>query len=169
MVDKYRPVSAFSCSGERLLCVPFIYRGRGADAMINKLDNELRFQQSALSLRAERQQVLANNIANADTPNFRARDFNFSAELAGAMQGGLSNSRTMRLATTSERHLPGASTASSVQELLYRVPDQPSLDGNTVDMDRERAQFTDNAVRYQASLTFLTSRLQGLKTAMQSE
>ena len=56
-----------------------------------------------------------------------------------------------------------------IAQLLYRVPDQPSLDGNTVDMDRERAQFTDNAVRYQASLTFLSSRLQSLKTAMQSE
>ncbi|HEY0286898.1 MAG TPA: flagellar basal body rod protein FlgB [Pseudomonas sp.] len=137
--------------------------------MIDKLDNELRFQQDAMSLRAERQQVLANNIANADTPNFRARDFDFSAELSSALQNGRSNERGMTLATTSDRHLHAASDSLSTRSLLYRVPDQPSLDGNTVDMDRERAQFTDNAVRYQASLTFLSSRLQSLKTAMQSE
>lgn len=136
--------------------------------MIDKLDNELRFQQDAMSLRAERQQVLANNIANADTPNFRARDFDFSTELASSLQKQHTGSG-MALATTSDRHLQASSTSLSSRELLYRVPDQPSLDGNTVDMDRERAQFTDNAVRYQASLTFLTSRLQSLKTAMQSE
>ncbi len=137
--------------------------------MIDKLDNELRFQQDAMSLRAERQQVLANNIANADTPNFRARDFNFSSELASSLQKEHTQGRGMTLATTSDRHLQASSTSLSSRDLLYRVPDQPSLDGNTVDMDRERAQFTDNAVRYQASLTFLTSRLQSLKTAMQSE
>ncbi|NUT81665.1 flagellar basal body rod protein FlgB [Pseudomonas brassicacearum] len=137
--------------------------------MIDKLDNELRFQQDAMSLRAERQQVLANNIANADTPNFRARDFDFSTELANSLQKGRANERGMTLTTTSDRHLHAACDSLSSRTLLYRVPDQPSLDGNTVDMDRERAQFTDNAVRYQASLTFLSSRLQALKTAMQSE
>ena len=137
--------------------------------MIDKLENELSFQQNALSLRAERQQVLANNIANADTPNYRSRDFNFSSELASAVKNGGRSGSSMSLATTSERHLNASFSGSSLHELLYRVPDQPSLDGNTVDMDRERAQFTDNAVRYQASLTFLNSRLQALKTAMQSE
>ncbi|QQE90533.1 flagellar basal body rod protein FlgB [Azotobacter chroococcum] len=137
--------------------------------MLDKLDASLRFQQEALNLRTQRQQVLAANIANADTPEFRARDFDFSRELARAVEGGRGAS-SMRLATTSTRHLQGASTAAlAVRELLYRVPDQPSLDGNTVDMDRERAQFVDNTVRYQASLTFLNSRLQGLKAAMQPE
>lgn len=137
--------------------------------MLDKLDASLRFQQEALNLRTQRQQVLAANIANADTPEFRARDFDFSRELARAVEGGRGTS-SMRLATTSTRHLQGASTAAlAVRELLYRVPDQPSLDGNTVDMDRERAQFVDNTVRYQASLTFLNSRLQGLKAAMQPE
>jgi flagellar basal-body rod protein FlgB len=137
--------------------------------MIDKLDNELRFQQEAMSLRAERQQVLANNIANADTPEYRARDFDFAAELASSLSEGRSSSRGMALATTCDRHLQASTRGSSVHELLYRVPDQPSLDGNTVDMDRERAQFADNSVRYQASLTFLNNRLQSLKTAMQSE
>lgn len=137
--------------------------------MIDKLDNELRFQQDAMSLRAERQQVLANNIANADTPNFRARDFDFSAELASSLQKQHTQGSGMTLSTTSDRHLHAASSSIANRDLLYRTPDQPSLDGNTVDMDRERAQFTDNVVRYQASLTFLSSRLQSLKTAMQSE
>jgi len=141
----------------------------GVAGMLDKLDASLRFQQEALNLRTQRQQVLAANIANADTPEFRARDFDFSRELAKAVEDGRGAS-SMRLVTTSTRHLQGASTAAlAVRELLYRVPDQPSLDGNTVDMDRERAQFVDNTVRYQASLTFLNSRLQGLKTAMQSE
>jgi flagellar basal-body rod protein FlgB len=137
--------------------------------MIDKLDNELRFQQDAMSLRAERQQVLANNIANADTPNFRARDFDFSTELSSALQNGGTHGGGMTLATTSDRHLHANTDSVSTRTLQYRVPDQPSLDGNTVDMDRERAQFTDNAVKYQASLTFLSSKLQSLKTAMQSE
>lgn len=137
--------------------------------MLDKLDGALRFHQEALNLRAERQQVLANNIANADTPAFRARDFDFARELAGAMQNGRPSGSSMELATTSGRHLQGRLQAPAVRELLYRVPDQPSLDGNTVDMDRERTAFADNAVRYQASLTFMNSRLQGLKSAMQSE
>lgn len=137
--------------------------------MIDKLDNELRFQQDAMGLRAERQQVLANNIANADTPNYRARDFDFAAELASSLSEGRTGNGGMALATTSQRHLRASFSTTSSRELLYRVPDQPSLDGNTVDMDRERAQFADNSVRYQASLTFLNNRLQSLKTAMQSE
>ncbi len=137
--------------------------------MLDKLDNHLRFQQDALNLRAERQQVLASNIANADTPNYLARDFDFSAELARVIDNGRPGDRVMRLSTTSARHLNATQQTSGVSELLYRVPDQPTLDGNTVDMDRERAQFTDNAVRYQASVAFLKSSLQKLKTALQSE
>ena len=137
--------------------------------MLDKLDGALRFHQEALNLRAERQQVRANNIANADTPAFKARDFDFARELAGAMQNGRPSGSSMELATTSGRHLQGRLQAPAVRELLYRVPDQPSLDGNTVDMDRERTAFADNAVRYQASLTFMNSRLQGLKSAMQPE
>ena len=133
------------------------------------LEQHLSVYSQALNLRTQRHQVLASNIANADTPNYLARDFDFSAELARVIDNGRPGDRVMRLSTTSARHLNATQQTSGVSELLYRVPDQPTLDGNTVDMDRERAQFTDNAVRYQASLTFLTSRLQSLKTAMQSE
>ncbi|WP_106420133.1 flagellar basal body rod protein FlgB [Salinicola tamaricis] len=139
--------------------------------MFDKLESALRYQQEALNLRAERQKVLANNIANADTPNFKARDFDFRAELDRVMQqgrpageGGLSLNRT------SSRHIAAEGPRlSGVDDLLYRVPDQPSLDGNTVDMNRERAAFADNSVRYQADVTFVSRRIQGLKKAMQPE
>ncbi|EPC04549.1 flagellar biosynthesis protein FlgB [Litchfieldella anticariensis FP35 = DSM 16096] len=137
--------------------------------MIDKIDGALRFHQEALNLRAERQEVLASNIANADTPNYKARDFDFSKELSRVMDNGRSSEAGLSLATTSARHIEARATMPPTKDLLYRVPDQPSLDGNTVDMDRERTQFADNAVRYQAALTLINSRIQGLKTAMQPE
>lgn len=139
--------------------------------MFDKLESALRFQQEAINLRAERQQVLANNIANADTPNFKARDFDFRTELDRVMQQGRTEGEGgLSLARTSARHIPGqAEGAAGVRDLLYRMPDQPSLDGNTVDMDRERAAFADNSLRYQADITFVSRRIQGLKSAMQPE
>ncbi|GAA3903433.1 flagellar basal body rod protein FlgB [Halomonas cibimaris] len=138
--------------------------------MIDQLESAFTFQQQALSLRKARHDVLAANIANADTPNYKARDIDFASELkkAGesASQGGLS------LARTSERHLPGQGQAwggAQQSRLLYRIPDQPSLDGNTVDMDRERSAFADNAVNYRVGLSMINSRIQGLKKAMQPE
>lgn len=137
--------------------------------MIDKLSGALNFHQEALNLRAERHEVLAGNIANADTPNYKARDMDFSRELSKVMESGRSDGSGMALSTTSTRHIPAQASAPAGHELLYRVPDQPSLDGNTVDMDRERTQFADNAVRYQAALTMINSRIQGLKSAMQPE
>ncbi|MGC3874860.1 flagellar basal body rod protein FlgB [Halomonas sp. GXIMD04776] len=137
--------------------------------MLDKLDGALRFHQEALNLRAERQKVLASNIANADTPNYKARDMDFSGELSRVMKQGRAEGKGLALDTTSNRHIPAQGPASAGRDLLYRVPDQPSLDGNTVDMDRERAQFADNAVRYQAGLTVLNRKIQGLKSAMQPE
>ncbi|CAD5379349.1 flagellar component of cell-proximal portion of basal-body rod [Pseudomonas sp. OF001] len=137
--------------------------------MIDKLDGALRMHQLALGLRAERQQVLANNIANADTPNFKARDFDFAAELARAAQAQPA-AGPQALRTTDARHLSGRlGGLASERELLYRIPGQPSMDGNTVDMDLERGEFVDNAMRYQVSLTLMNSRIQGLKTALQPE
>ncbi|WP_043526267.1 flagellar basal body rod protein FlgB [Litchfieldella xinjiangensis] len=137
--------------------------------MIDKLNGALRFHQEALNLRAERHEVLASNIANADTPNYKARDIDFSKELSRVMDNGRRSDAGLSLSTTSSRHIEARTTSPVSPDLLYRVPDQPSLDGNTVDMDRERTQFTDNAVRYQAALTLINSRIQGIKTAMQSE
>lgn len=138
--------------------------------MIDKLSQSLHFQQEALNLRNERQQVLAGNIANADTPHYKARDFDFSQALGRAVDAGRNSHGGLALSATSERHVQGSmSSRAAADSLLYRVPDQPSIDGNTVDMDRERAQFLDNSVRYQASLSMLTSYIQGLKSAMRPE
>ncbi|MDT8879183.1 flagellar basal body rod protein FlgB [Halomonas saccharevitans] len=135
--------------------------------MIDRLEASLNFHQQALGLRQERQKVLASNIANADTPGYKARDMDFASELNKAVQQGGSDG--LALSRTSSRHLESQGAMSSSRDLLYRVPAQPSLDGNTVDMDRERTQFADNSVRYQAALTMLNSRIQGLKKAMQPE
>ena len=137
--------------------------------MIDRLAAALQFDQEALNLRHQRQQVLANNIANADTPNFKARDFDFSRELSRAMDSGRPADGGLSLSTTAAGHIAGGSGSAPVGDLLYRVPDQPSLDGNTVNMDVERTRFADNSVRYQAALTMLNGRIQGLKSAMQPE
>lgn len=143
-------------------------RPRGKQ-MIDKLAGALNFHQEALNLRHERQRVLASNIANADTPHFKARDVDFASELSSALQSGRAAAQGMSLRTTSERHIDANGASSPLRELLYRMPAQPSLDGNTVDMDSERVAFAENAMRYQAALTLLNSRIQGLKSAMQPE
>lgn len=142
--------------------------------MIDQLSSAFNYHQQALNLRRERHDVLAANIANADTPNYKARDIDFAGELKKAVGNGSAQQQSggVALSRTSERHLSGQGPAwrgAGSADLLYRVPDQPSLDGNTVDMDRERTQFADNAVRYQAALTITNSRIQGLKNAMQPE
>lgn len=138
--------------------------------MIDQLEAAFQFHQQALGLRQQRHKVLASNIANADTPGYKARDMDFASALQKAT-GQLSapGGKALGLSRTSEGHLSGSGLAARQPDLLYRVPDQPSLDGNTVDMDRERTAFADNAVRYQAALTMMNSRIQGLKTAMQPE
>lgn len=137
--------------------------------MFDQLEAALGFHQQALALRQERQKILASNIANADTPGYKARDMDFSRAFEDATRGVMQPG--LKLARTSSQHLAGSGAASAVdgRHLLYRVPEQSSLDGNTVDMDRERSDFADNSVRYQAALTLINSRIQGLKQAMQPE
>lgn len=136
--------------------------------MVDKLDAALRFQQEALNLRARRQEVLSSNIAHADTPNYKARDIDFSSSLTQAMAQS-SQSRSLSMATTSARHIQGdaETTVANDPDLLYRVPTQSSIDGNTVEMDVERVNFTDNALHYEAGLTVITSQIKGLLSAMQ--
>lgn len=124
--------------------------------MLSKIDNAFAFQEKALGLRAYRQQILAGNIANADTPNYKARDFDFSTALKEAVSGRTSGDLTM--AKTSARHLSGGAENGPAR-LMYRTPSQGSVDGNTVDMDIERGQFTENAVHYEAGLSFLTHQI----------
>ena len=133
--------------------------------MASKIDNALSFQQQVLGLRAQRQQILAGNIANADTPHYQARDFDFSTALKEAVAGR--SSGNLALTTTTAAHLPGSVQESSAR-LLYRNPVQPSADGNTVDMDVERAQFSENAVQYEASVAFITAQIKLLTAAVQA-
>lgn len=133
--------------------------------MASKIDNALFFQQQALGLRAQRQQILAGNIANADTPNYKARDFEFATALKEAVAGR--SSGNLALTTTDVAHLPGSAQENSAR-LLYRNPVQPSADGNTVDMDVERAQFSENAVQYEAGVAFITAQIKLLTAAVQA-
>ena len=136
--------------------------------MIGKLDNYLRFNETALSLRSQRQELLASNIANADTPNFKARDIDF----ASAMQGALSRAASPgnALAATNARHQQPAADGKALPDgtpVLYRGVIQGAVDGNTVDMDVERNQFADNALRYEAGITMINSQIRGLMAAIQ--
>jgi len=116
----------------------------------------------ALNLLSQRQKVLSGNIANADTPGFKARDFDFAAALAQAK--GQGNGPQV----TSTRHLGAPSETGEIDEarLAYRYAEQPSLDGNTVDLDRERANFADNAMRYEATLRFINSDVRTMLSAI---
>lgn len=133
--------------------------------MTSRIDSSLQFQQTALNLRAARQELLASNIANADTPNYKARDIDFASALQGALSGTVGS---LPLNATSPRHLSGA-TGDSVMgaPVMYRTVLQPSADGNTVDMDVERAQFADNALRYEASVRFVSDKVKDVLTALQ--
>ncbi len=125
--------------------------------MLSRLDNDLAFVQKALNLRASRQEILAANLANADTPNYKARDLDFAAVLKSAM--GVSGG-PLEMSRTSPRHLAAGTGAQGgfAGHVRYRAAVQPSLDGNTVDSDEERAHFAENALHYQ----FLLERAGGV-------
>ena len=134
--------------------------------MLNRLDDMLNFNAQALRIREQRQQVLASNIANADTPNYKARDLDFKAALQGALQGSPAAGGTM-LDTTSPGHLAGNPGLTAEAGLLYRTPAQGSVDGNTVNMDAERAAFADNAIHYEFNLTRITQQIKTMLAAIQ--
>ena len=132
--------------------------------MISKLDKTLNFHQQALGLRAARQELLSSNIANSDTPNFKAKDIDFSGVLREKL---FATSPTTVLSTTSPMHIGIGKENGITNSILYRVPLQPSVDGNTVDMDSERTRFADNSIKYDASITFITAQFRNLLTAIQ--
>lgn len=137
--------------------------------MLDKLDAALRFQQEALNLRAQRQEVLAGNIANADTPGYQARDIDFSSELKKVMDRGRVAEGGLSLALTSSRHIAAQSSSTASTDLLYRIPDQPAADGNTVDMNRERTQFADNSLKYQTDLTVLGGQIKSMMSVLSQQ
>lgn len=127
------------------------------------IDKHLGVHATALPLRSQRTEVLAANLANADTPGYRARDIDFKSALAAVD----SKNGPVRLTTTRSGHIGGSDSNGAVSpELKYRTPLAPSLDGNTVDSQLEQAAFAENTVRYQATLSFLSSKFRGLMTAI---
>ncbi|MBK5971035.1 MULTISPECIES: flagellar basal body rod protein FlgB [Thiorhodovibrio] len=130
------------------------------------LDKALGISPQALLVRADRTELLASNLANAETPNYKARDVDFRDALSQAAGRG----NSLPLKRTNDRHLP-PDTAGAVDmppERLYRVPAQPALDGNTVDPQLEHAAFAENAMQFQSSVEFLNRKVSGLKSALQS-
>jgi len=126
--------------------------------MLNRINDALDFQAQALTLRSDRQRLIASNTANADTPGYQARDMNFAKALQAAT-GTLGGAQSV--STTHAGHIgsgsPGLSGGKVGADLLYATASQTNLDRNTVDMDRERASFADNAVKYEATLRFINS------------
>lgn len=165
--------------------------------MLDRLNEDFRFFQQSLGLRAQRQEVLSSNIANADTPGYKARDVDFASSLAGALKRTSAPAATsatassgtaqlamaqpagvtsgMTMASTEPGHMTGKAslipTGGQSQEygkLAYRVPTQPSLDGNTVDLDAERVQFADNTLHYESGMTEMTQQMKQLLASITS-
>lgn len=167
--------------------------------MLDKLDAEFAFGREALDVRAYRQELLSSNIANADTPGYRARDVDFASSLAGALKkaGTPATAATanvaasgaaplamaqpvgvtsgMSMSATAPGHMAGdtrlvaaGGTTQDYGQLKYRNPTQPSLDGNTVDLDAERVQFADNSLHYESGLTVLTQQIKEMLAAITS-
>ena len=128
--------------------------------MIARLTETFDFHGQALLLRAERQRVIAGNIANADTPGYQARDFDFASALREATAGGGG-----RGGIAADVMRSGGRPAPA---LRYAVPSQTGLDNNTVDMDRERSAFADNAVKYESTLRFINGSVRTMLDAMKS-
>jgi flagellar basal-body rod protein FlgB len=132
------------------------------------LNSYLGIHTQALSLRTQRMTLLSENLSNADTPNYKARDFDFRTVLARAADP--THAITPALARTNPAHLPaGGAAGEGVAQVKYRIPNAPALDGNTVESDVELAEIGENALRYQATLTFLGDKLATLKSAITGE
>ena len=128
---------------------------------MNNIKEYLGFHSSALSLRAKRNDILASNIANAATPNYKARDINFETEMKKANKIG-------QLAVTDASHIKVLSNKIGDRS-LYRDPINPSLDGNTVELSVEQMEFSENVMKYQTTLTFLNKKISGLMSAIKGE
>ena len=127
-------------------------------------NNALGVHPDAMLLSGKRAEILANNLANSDTPGFKARDINFQAMLAKETQSG------MAMSSTNSAHISsGSSQSSQTDGLLFRNPSQPSIDGNTVDTQLEQTIFSRNAMDYNSSFEFLNGKFKGLKSAIRGE
>lgn len=147
--------------------------------MLDKMTSNLGFHGNALILRAERQRTIASNIANADTPGYVARDFNFADALREAtaprsVDAAAPGPQAQVPSPANGRHMPlqpasGGASMSTVEKLGYSVQTQPALDNNSVDLNRERSNFVDNAVRYEAALRFINGTSKTMLSAIQGQ
>jgi len=126
-------------------------------------DSALGIHQQALAVRTQRTELLASNIANVDTPGYKAKDIDFKSALMSVSQQSSGS-----VSTTNSKHIQN-DMRNGGTEVLYRVPNQSSLDGNTVDGNLEKSAFSENAIRYQASLSFLEGKFRGMLTALKGE
>ncbi len=130
--------------------------------MAINLDNLVGFHQKAINIREEKMEVIAGNLANANTPGYKARDIDFKQ----AMESARHAQQQGNLTRTHDNHIGGSLSTSSF-DIDYRIPNQPDTgDGNTVEVQSERNAFLDNGMRYQASLKFLEGKLKGMKKAL---
>ncbi len=135
--------------------------------MAISFDTAFGIHQYTIGARAARAEVLSANIANADTPGYKAKDLDFSAALQQAQSGIESG---FSLATSNEHHISSTISSGLTSSIKYRNPDQPDTgDGNSVDVQRERSAFLENGLEYQASLEFLNSRISGLLKAIKGD
>lgn len=132
------------------------------------IDNALGIHPQALTLRSQRAEVLAANLANADTPNYKARDIDFKSVLSAAQNTTTGAGAALPLSASNAAHIQPLAGQSQA-ETLYRNPNQPSVDGNTVDSQVEYTEFARNALQYQASLTFLSGQIKTLLTAIRGD
>lgn len=133
--------------------------------MAISFESALGIHDKALQVRTQRAEILANNLANSDTPNFKARDLDFRAVLKDQLSVGA----PLAASTTNARHQTLSNEMGFNNELLYRTPMQPSIDGNTVDEHAEHAAYMENSLAFQASFTFLNGKFKGLMSAIRGE
>jgi flagellar basal-body rod protein FlgB len=131
--------------------------------MATSIDDALGIHPKALSLAQRRTEILSANLANADTPNYKARDIDFE----GAMRAEMGRQKGLQMTRTNAGHLGSHGTDSGA--IQYRVPNQPSIDGNTVDAAEEQTRFAENSMRYMASLDFVEGTFQKLKKAVRGQ
>ncbi|WP_144395150.1 flagellar basal body rod protein FlgB [Pleionea sediminis] len=133
--------------------------------MAINFDKALGIQQYTLALRSQRAEILANNMANADTPGYKAQDIDFKRALENAMSG-----KEFGLRRTDKRHFNGGSGSLAHGDVKYRVPNQPDTgDGNTVDAQKEMQKYAQNAIDYQTTLLYLSNKFKGITKALKGE
>ncbi len=135
--------------------------------MASPIEKLFGVHEQAITLRAARSEMLAANLANSDTPNYKAKDIDFKSAFESLQGGQLQSS--IKLAKSSSQHFSSDLNGIANQAIRYRVPSHASLDGNTVDSDFEKSAFTENAIRYQASLSILGKKISGLIRTLRGE